>query len=122
MDIRVRQIYEQYSVGIYINTRWTPSLKMHSKLKGQRKTLKFGSDTSVGPSLSPQSLSLKTILLTLSFNVYCIQYRMSHTLFSLYLNASLELEPGAGVKDTEPEPDPSMLPLSSVHLSRSCYS
>ena len=26
--------------------RWAPSLNIHSKLKGQRKAIKFGSDTS----------------------------------------------------------------------------
>ena len=40
--------------------RWTPSLNIRSKLKGQRKTIKFGSDTSLVPSLAPHSLSLKT--------------------------------------------------------------
>ena len=46
--------------------RWAPSLDICSKLKGQRKTIKIGSDTSVGPSLSPHSLSLNTFLMTLS--------------------------------------------------------
>ena len=51
--------------------RWTPSLNIRSKLKGQRKTIKFGSDTFLEvfflePSLAAHSLSLKTILVTLS--------------------------------------------------------
>ena len=45
---------------------WTPSLKYCSKLKGEYKNLKSGSGTSVGHSLSPLGLSLKTILVTLS--------------------------------------------------------
>ena len=46
---------------------WTPSLKYCSKLKGEYKIQKVhGSGTSVGPSLSPHSFSLKTILVTLS--------------------------------------------------------
>ena len=32
--------------------RWMPSLNIRSKLKGQRKTIKFGSDTSLVPSLA----------------------------------------------------------------------
>ena len=46
--------------------RWTPSLNIRSKLKGQLKTIKFGYDTSLEPSLAPHSLSWKTILVTLS--------------------------------------------------------
>ena len=46
--------------------RWAPSLNIRSKLNGQRKAIKFGSDTSVGPSLPPHSLSLNTFLMTLS--------------------------------------------------------
>ena len=46
--------------------RWAPSLNIRSKLKGQRKTIKFGSDTSLVPSLAPHSLSLNTFLVTLS--------------------------------------------------------
>ena len=46
--------------------RWTPSLNKRSKLKGQRKTVKFGSYTSLVPSLEPHSLSLNTFLVTLS--------------------------------------------------------
>ena len=46
--------------------RWGPSLNIHSKLKGQRKTKKFGSDTSLVSSISPHSLSLETFLVTLS--------------------------------------------------------
>ena len=54
--------------------RWTPSLNIHSKLKGQRKTIKFGSDTSLEPSLAPHSLSLNTILVTLSLSaVFYVQ-------------------------------------------------
>ena len=45
---------------------WTPSLKYCSKLKGESKNMKSGSGASVGPSLIPHSLSLKTILMTLS--------------------------------------------------------
>ena len=45
---------------------WAPSLKYCSKLKEEYKNLKSGSGTSVGPHLSPNSLSLKTILVTLS--------------------------------------------------------
>ena len=37
-----------------------------SKLKGQHKTIKFGSDTSLVSSLSPHRLSLETFLVTLS--------------------------------------------------------
>ena len=79
MDVRVRQIYEQYSVGRYINTRTGAQhefcftsmdaiLKytVRSKLKGQGITIKFGSDTSLEPSLALHSLSLKKILVTLS--------------------------------------------------------
>ena len=46
--------------------RWAPSLIIRSKLKGQRKSIKFGSYTSLVPSLAPHSLSLYTILVTLS--------------------------------------------------------
>ena len=58
--------------GLSMNSvllRWMPSLNIRSKLKGQRKsgkTIKFGSDTSLEPSLAPHTLSLKTILVTLS--------------------------------------------------------
>ena len=45
--------------------RWGPSLNIRSKLKGQRKIIKFGSDTSL-PSLASHSLSLNTFLVTLS--------------------------------------------------------
>ena len=45
---------------------WRPSLNKHSKLQGQFKNLKSGCGPSVGPSLSPQSLNLKTNLVTLS--------------------------------------------------------
>ena len=45
---------------------WTPSLKYCSKLKGEYKNSKICSGTSVEPSLSPHSLSLKKILVTLS--------------------------------------------------------
>ena len=38
----------------------------HSKLKGECKDAKSGSGTSVGPSLNPYSLSLKTFLVTVS--------------------------------------------------------
>ena len=50
----------------YVLLRWTPSLNKRSKLKGQRKTVKFGSYTSLVPSLAPHSLSLNTFLVTLS--------------------------------------------------------
>ena len=46
--------------------QWTPSLNIHRKLKGQRKTIKFGSDTSLEPSLAPHILSFNTFLVTLS--------------------------------------------------------
>ena len=48
--------------------RWAPSLNIRtgSKLKGQYNTVKFGSDTSLAPSLAPHSLSLNTFLVTLS--------------------------------------------------------
>ena len=46
--------------------RWAPSLNIRSKLKGERKTLKFGSDTSLVPGLPPHSLSFTTFLVTLS--------------------------------------------------------
>ena len=46
--------------------RWAPSLNIHSKLKGQRKTIKFGSDTSLVPTLPLCSRSLLTFLETLS--------------------------------------------------------
>ena len=45
---------------------WMPSLNNHGKLKGQCKNLKSGCGPSVGPILSPLSLSLKTNLVTLS--------------------------------------------------------
>ena len=45
---------------------WTPSLKYCRKLKGEYKNSKCGSGTSVGPSLSPHSLNLRTIFVTLS--------------------------------------------------------
>ena len=79
MDVRVRQIYEQNSVRRYINTRSGAQQALcftsmdaifkytvRSKLKRQRKTIKFGSNTSLEPSLAPHSLSLKKILVTLS--------------------------------------------------------
>ena len=54
--------------------RWTQSLNIRSKLKGQRKNIKFGSDTSLEPSLAPHSLSLNTILVTLSLSaVFYVQ-------------------------------------------------
>ena len=40
--------------------------KDRSKLKGECKDVKSGSGTSVGPSLNPPSLSLKTFLVPLS--------------------------------------------------------
>ena len=46
--------------------QWAPSLKYCNKLKEGYKILKSGSSTSEGPRLSPHSLSLKTILVTLS--------------------------------------------------------
>ena len=45
---------------------WAPSLKYCSKLREEYKNLKSRSGTSVGPRLSPHSLSLKTMLVTLS--------------------------------------------------------
>ena len=50
----------------YVLLLWAPFLNIRSKLKGQRKTIKFGTDTSLEPSLAPHSLSLKTIRMTLS--------------------------------------------------------
>ena len=38
--------------------RWAPSLNDRSKLKGQCTDVKSGCVTSVGPSLTPHSLSL----------------------------------------------------------------
>ena len=46
--------------------RWAPSLNICSKLKGQPKTIKFGSDISLVSSLPLHSCSLKTFLVTLS--------------------------------------------------------
>ena len=46
--------------------RRTSSLNDRSKLKGQYKDVKSGCGLSVGPSLLPHSLSLKTFLVTLS--------------------------------------------------------
>ena len=46
--------------------RWAPSLNIRSKLKGERKTLKFGSDTSLVPGLPPHSLRFTNFLMTLS--------------------------------------------------------
>ena len=46
--------------------RWATSLNIRSKLKGQCKTMKYGSDTSLVPSLAFHSLSFKTFLVTLS--------------------------------------------------------
>ena len=46
--------------------RWAPSLNHRSKLKGQYTDVKSGCVTSVGPSLHPLSLSLKTFLVLLS--------------------------------------------------------
>ena len=79
MDVRVRQFYKQYSVGRQFNTRTGAqhefcftslgavlTYTVRNKLKGQRKTIKFGSDTSEGPSLPPHSLSLKNFLVRLS--------------------------------------------------------
>ena len=45
---------------------WMSSLNDRSKLKGQYKDVKSGCGLSVGPSLLPHSLSLKTFLVTLS--------------------------------------------------------
>ena len=39
--------------------RWVPSLNDRGKLKGQYTDVKTGCVTSVGPSLTPHSLSLK---------------------------------------------------------------
>ena len=50
----------------YVLLRWAPSLNIRRKLKGQRKTIKFGSDTSLVPTLPPCSRSLLTFLVTLS--------------------------------------------------------
>ena len=46
--------------------RWGPSLNIRSKLKGERKTLNFGSDTSLVQDLPSHSLSFTTFLVTLS--------------------------------------------------------
>ena len=53
----------------FVLLRWVPSLNIRRKLKGQRKTIKFGSDTSLVPTLSPHSLGLETFLVTLSLLV-----------------------------------------------------
>ena len=49
-----------------VSLRWAPSWNIRSKLKGQRKTKKFGSDTSLVPNLPVYSRSLLTFLVTLS--------------------------------------------------------
>ena len=46
--------------------RGTPSLNIHSKLKGQRKTIKFGSYTSLVPTLPPCSRSFLMTLFLLN--------------------------------------------------------
>ena len=46
--------------------RWAPSLNICSKLNGQHRTIQFGSDTSLVPSLAPHSLSLNTFLVKLT--------------------------------------------------------
>ena len=69
----------RHSVGKYNNTQTRArhdfcftsmdaslNIPVHSKLKGQRNTIKFGSNTSLVPNLAPYSLSLKTILATRS--------------------------------------------------------
>ena len=80
MDVSVRQIYEQYTYIVSevkltfelrpsVNSvllQWATSLNVRSKLKGQCKTIKYGSDKSLVPSLALHSLSFKTFLVTLS--------------------------------------------------------
>ena len=39
--------------------RWAPSLNIRKKLKAQRKTIKFGSDTSLVPSIAPYGAQTK---------------------------------------------------------------
>ena len=51
--------------------RWAPSLKICCKLKGQRKTIKFGSDTSLVPTHTPlQSQFVKFSLDTVPLSFF----------------------------------------------------
>ena len=52
--------------NLELNSHDTVPLNDRSKLKGQCTDVKSGCGTSVGPSLNPHSLSLKTFLVTLS--------------------------------------------------------
>ena len=50
----------------FVNLLWTPSLNDRSKLKGQCTDVKSGCGSSIGPCLSPHSLSFHKILVLLS--------------------------------------------------------
>ena len=77
--------------------RWKPSLNIRNKLKGQCKTIKYGSETSLVPSLASHSLSFNTFLVTLSLyssHKTVIFYNLASKFIKVFLSQRKILEGG----------------------------